>query len=148
MEEANNNDNELFIKKISQKININPLNNNSYNLKKVNTSYKVLHEKNFNIDALIFYLSTRNQIGITDELINILYTKFQNESLFYTPQLCSFITYKKYITPIENYLLDCCVDRMKFSLTTFWMTFSNENSEKLEKLRQKIEMTMVNNRRY
>ena len=141
-------DNEIFIKKLTKKININHLNNNSYNFIKFNTSYKVFHNETFNIDTLIYYLSTRNQPGVTDELINFLYAKFQNDSLFYIPQLCSFITYKKYITPIENYILDTCVDRIKFSLTTFWLTFSNEESEKMEKLQQNIEITLVNNRRY
>ena len=142
------NDNEFFIKELAKTIDINPLHNNSYNLKKYDTSYKVFHNETINIDTLIFYLSTKNQIGVTDELINLLYTKFQNDSLFYIYQICSLITYKEYINTIENYLLDSCVDRMKFSLITFWMTFSNENSQQLEKLQQNIEMTMVNNRRY
>ena len=139
------NDNELIIKKLSNKININPK-NNSYIYPKYETLYKILHGEAFNIDTLIYYLSTRDKIGITDELINFLYAKFKNDSLFYIPQLCSFLTYKKYITPIENYILDSCVDRIKFSLTTFWMTFANQN-EQLEKLQQNIEMTLVNNRR-
>ena len=142
------NENEFMIKKLSKKIIINPTKNIAYNSIKFNTSYKVFHNETFNIDTLIYYLSTRDKIGITDELINFLYTKFQNDSLFYIPQLCAFLTYKKYITPIENYLLDSCVDRMKFSLTTFWLTFANQNSEKMEELQQNIEITLVNNRRY
>ena len=141
-------ENELRIKILSKNINLNPSNNISYNYIKYNTSYKVIESEVFNIDTLIYYLSTRDQIGVTDILINYLYAKFQNDSLFYIPQLCSFLTYKKYITPIENYILDSCVNRMKFSLTTFWMTFANLNSEKMEKLQQNIEITLVNNRRY
>ena len=141
------NENEI-IKKLSKKIIINPTKNISYNSIKFNTSYKVFHNETFTIDTLIYYLSTRDKMGITDELINFLYSKFQNDSLFYIPQLCSFLTYKEYITPIENYILDSCVDRMKFSLTTFWMTFANQNSEKMEELQQNIEITLVNNRRY
>ena len=139
---------ELIIKALSKKINLNPSKNSSYNYPKYNTSYKVFQSEVFNIDTLIYYLSTRDQMGVTDKLINYLYERFQNDSLFYIPQLCSFLTYKEYITPIENYILDSCIDRMKFSLTTFWMTFANLNSEKMEKLQQNIEITLVNNRRY
>ena len=141
-------ENEQIIKTLSKIIDLNPSKNISYNYPKYNTSYKIFQSEVFNIDTLMYYLSTRDQIGVTDELINFLYAKFQNDSLFYIPQFCCFLTYKKYITPIENYLLDSCVDRMKFSLTTFWMTYANENSENLEKLQQNIVMTLVNNRRH
>jgi hypothetical protein len=140
--------NELIFQKLSKKINLNPLNNKTFNTIKFNTSYKVCHKETFNIDTLIFYLSTRDSPGMVDDLINLLYKNFQNDSLFYIPQLCSFLTYKKYTKPIENYLLDSCVDRMKFSLTTFWMTFANQASPKMEELQQNIEITLVNNRRY
>lgn len=152
IEENNNNEinekNELIFEKLSKKIDLNPFHNKTFNTIKFNTSYKVCHKETFNIDTLIFYLSTRDTPGVIDELINLLYKKFQNDSLFYIPQLCSFLTYKKYTKPIENYLLDSCVDRMKFSLTTFWMTFANQASQKMEELQQNIEITLVNNRRY
>ena len=151
IDEKNNNEkndkNELIFQKLSKKINLNPSNNKTFNTIKFNTSYKVCHKETFNIDTLIFYLSTRDSPGMIDDLINLLYKNFQNDSLFYIPQLCSFLTYKKYTKPIENYLLDSCVDRMKFSLTTFWMTFANQASPKMEELQQNIEITLVNNRR-
>lgn len=140
-------ENEIIIK-LSEKINLNPFNNNSYNYINYHASYRVIQNEAFNIDTLIYYLSTRDQIGVTDKLVNCLYDKFQNDSLFYIPQLCFFLTYKKYITPIENYLLDSCIDRMKFSLTIFWTTFANQNSKKMEQLQQDIETTLVNNRRH
>lgn len=143
-----NNNNELIIKKLSKKIKLNYHKNNSYNYPKYQTLYKIFHGEAFNIDTLIYYLSKeeKDNYGITDELINFLYSKFQNDSLFYIPQLCSLLTYKKYITPIENYILDSCVDRIKFSITAFWMIFANQN-EKMEKMQHNIEMTLVNNRR-
>ena len=142
------NKNELIFEKLSKKINLNPNHNKTFNTIKFNTSYKVCHKETFNIDTLIFYLSTRDSPGMVDDLINLLYKNFQNDSLFYIPQLCSFLTYKEYTKPIENYLLDSCVDRMKFSLTTFWMTFANQASAKMEELQQNIETTLVNNRRF
>jgi len=143
-----NKNNELIFEKLSKKINLNPNHNKTFNTIKFNTSYKVCHKETFNIDTLIFYLSTRDSPGMVDDLINLLYKNFQNDSLFYIPQLCSFLTYKEYTKPIENYLLDSCVDRMKFSLTTFWMTFANQASAKMEELQQNIETTLVNNRRF
>ena len=110
-------DEELIIKNLSKLLELKHSKKNLYIFPTYNTSYKIYHNKCFNIDSLIYYLSNRDQIGTTDELINCLYEKFQNESLFYIPQLCSFLTYKEYITPIENYILDICVERMKFSLT-------------------------------
>jgi hypothetical protein len=141
-----NNKNKI-IEKLAEKININPLNLTSYNFAKYNLSYETIHRETFNIDALIYYLSTREKIGIVDELINSLYEKFQNDSLFYIPQLCSFLSYKDYTTPIENFLLDSCIDRMKFSLIVFWTTVSNQKCKKMEELQQNIQTTLVNNRR-
>ena len=143
-----NEEKELIIYGLSERININPYNNKSFNFKNIHPIYQIFHDKGFNIDSLIYYLSTRDNPGITDDLINMLYENFKNDSLFYVPQLCSFLTYKKYISTIENYLLDLCVDRMKFSLTTFWMTFANQKSNRMEKLQQNIEDTLVNNKRY
>ena len=148
LNDNNNIDNEnKIIEKLSKKININPSNHSSYNFTKYSSSYKIIHDENFNIDTLIYYLSSREQIGIIDEIINFLYQKFQNDSLFYIPQLCSLLSYKTYTTPIENYLLDSCIDRMKFSLTVFWTTVSNQECKKMEELQQNIETTLVNNRR-
>ena len=147
-EKPNEPNEELIIKNLSHLIDLNPSKNKFYTFPTYNTSYKIYHNECFDIDSLMYYLSTRDQIGTTDELINSLYEKFQNDSLFYIPQLCSFLTYKEYITPIENYILDICVDRMKFSLTTFWMTFANQDSKQMEQLQQNIETTLVNNRRY
>ena len=149
LNDKNSNDNEnKIIEKLSKKININPSNHSPYNFTKYNSSYKTIHDENFNIDTLMYYLSSREQIGVVDELINFLYQKFQNYSLFYIPQLCSLLSYKTYTTPIENYLLDSCIDRMKFSLTVFWTTVSNQKCKKMEELQQNIEITLVNNRRY
>ena len=149
LNDKNSNDNEnKIIEKLSRKININPSNHSPYNFTKYNSSYKTIHDENFNIDTLMYYLSSREQIGVVDELINFLYQKFQNYSLFYIPQLCSLLSYKTYTTPIENYLLDSCIDRMKFSLTVFWTTVSNQKCKKMEELQQNIEITLVNNRRY
>ena len=149
LNDKNKNDNEnKIIEKLSRKININPSNHSPYNFTKYNSSYKTIHDENFNIDTLMYYLSSREQIGVVDELINFLYQKFQNYSLFYIPQLCSLLSYKTYTTPIENYLLDSCIDRMKFSLTVFWTTVSNQKCKKMEELQQNIEITLVNNRRY
>ncbi len=99
------------------------------------------------------YLDKREEISIIDTLVNVLYSNFINESFFYIPQLCTMITYKPYYEPLENYILDRCVDRMKFSLKVHWLISSYvENADKIiskkyDKLLQRIEMTLVNGRR-
>ena len=144
--EISNNNNTL-IKKILTSINLNPFNSSAFSRKVTDSLYNLFHNKNFNIDSLIFYITKQQNQCIIDELVNLIYTKYQNDSFFYILQLCSLLTYKKYIKSIENYLLDSCVNRMKFSLIIFWMTFANP-CKKLDSLQQSIEITMVNNKRY
>jgi hypothetical protein len=63
------------------------------------------------------------------------------------------ITYKTYYESIENYLLERCVDHLKFTLKIHWLISSYiENADmkyrkKYDRLIQRIEMTLVNGRR-
>lgn len=41
----------------------------------------------FDINFVIFYLEKFEEIGILDTLINVIYKKFINDSVFYLPQL-------------------------------------------------------------
>lgn len=139
-------------------------------IKKIKKNIQVLHKGNseklnlgslfelfqspyFDINLLIFYLDRKEEIGIIDCLANLLASKYINESFFYIPQLCTMITFKNYFESIENYLLDRCVDQLKFSLKIHWLISSySENafpkiSKKYDKLVQRIEMTLVNGRR-
>jgi phosphatidylinositol 4-kinase B len=108
----------------------------------------------FSMDLMLFYIDKREESGVIDTLINFMYKKFINESFFYLPQLCTMLTYKIQTDSLENYILDRCVDQMKFSLKVHWLInsyYENETNPKIsklfDKLLQKIEVTLVNGRR-
>jgi hypothetical protein len=49
--------------------------------------YELFSSTVFNINLVIYYLDKKDEPGIIDTLINLLYGKFINESFFYLPQL-------------------------------------------------------------
>ena len=124
--------------------------------KKVNNGilYEFFYSDKFNIDLLIIYLNKENNSTIIDTLIELMYQKYINQSLFYLPQLCMFFNYKEYYSSIKSYLLDRCVDQIKFSLQITWLLNSFVEDETpliksdiYEWLLQKIEETLVNGER-
>ena len=124
--------------------------------KKINNGllYEFFYSDRFNIDLLIINLNKENKITIMDTLIELMYQKFINQSLFYLPQLCMFFNYKEYYASIKSYLLDRCVDQIKFSLQITWLlnSFIEDDtplikSDIYEWLLQKIEETLVNGER-
>ena len=127
--------------------------NKSLLTKKVNNGvlYEFFYSDKFNIDLLIIYLHKENNITIIDTLIELMYQKYINQSLFYLPQLCMFFNYKEYYSSVKSYLLDRCVDQIKFSLQVTWLlnSFTEDESPLIkgdiyEWLLQKIEETLVN----
>ena len=124
--------------------------------KKINNGilYEFFYSDRFNIDLLLIYLNKENKISIIDTLIELMYQKYINQSLFYLPQLCMFFNYKDYYSSIKSYLLDRCVDQIKFSLQITWLlnSFIEDDtplikSDIYEWLLQKIEETLVNGER-
>ena len=116
--------------------------------------YDFIKSDEFNIDLLMVYLHKQNKISIIDTLVQLMYDKFINQSFFYLPQLCMFFNYKEYTVPLESYVLDRCVDQIKFSLQITWLlnSFIEDNYKKIkldiyESLLQKIEETLVNGQR-
>jgi phosphatidylinositol 4-kinase B len=116
--------------------------------------YNLFNSEYFDVHLLLYYLDKKDEQGIVDVLMNIMNKNFINESFFYIPQLCTMITYKPYYESLENYILDRCVDQMKFSLKIYWLINSYTESaeeykiiKKYDKLVQRIEMTLVNGRR-
>ena len=133
-------------------INLNP----NFNKKILNNGalYQFFYSDKFNIDLLIIYLNKENNNTIIDTLIELMYQKYINQSLFYLPQLCMFFNYKEYYSSIKSYLLDRCVDQIKFSLQITWLlnSFIEDEtplikSDIYEWLLQKIEETLVNGER-
>jgi hypothetical protein len=49
--------------------------------------YDLFSSSVFNINLVIYYLDKKEEPGIIDMLINLLYEKFINESFFYLPQI-------------------------------------------------------------
>jgi phosphatidylinositol 4-kinase len=139
--------------------NINPNKSNSTvqnTKKKLNNGalYEFIYSDKFNIDLLMIYLNKENNITIIDTLIELMYQKYINQSLFYLPQLCMFFNYKEYYSSIKSYLLDRCIDQIKFSLQITWLlnSFIEDEtplikSDIYEWLLQKIEETLVNGER-
>ena len=124
--------------------------------KKLNNGllYEFIYSDKYNIDLLIIQLNKENKISIIDTLIELMYQKYINQSLFYLPQLCMFFNYKEYYSSIKSYLLDRCVDQIKFSLQITWLlnSFIEDNSPLIkgdiyEWLLQRIEETLVNGER-
>ena len=49
--------------------------------------YSLFENQYFDMNFVIFYLEKYNESGIIDNLVNIMYERFINESFFYLPQL-------------------------------------------------------------
>ena len=116
--------------------------------------YEFFYSEEFTIDLLMVHLNKQNKITIIDTLVDLMYKKYINQSLFYLPQLCMFFNYKEYYSSLESYLLDRCVDQIKFSLQITWLLnsfieddYSEIKLDIYESLLQRIEETLVNGER-
>ena len=145
-----------FMKKLTKNKNIENENENDSikNRKKsLNNGkfYNYLISDVFEIDLILIYIDNFNDESIIDVLINKIYQKFIHQSLFYLPQLCVMLNYKTNIKSIKSYLLDRCINQIKFSLQITWLltSFVEEkntliNKEIYDNFLQKIEETLVN----
>ena len=122
--------------------------------KKEKNLYDFFYSEVFNIDSLMVHLNKHNKITIIDTLVDLMYKKYINQSFFYLPQLCMFFNYKEYYSSLESYLLDRCVDQIKFSLQITWLlnSFIEDDYFEIkldiyESLLQRIEETLVNGER-
>lgn len=115
--------------------------------------YKMFISDVFTMDMVMIYLDLKKEKTIIDTLINLMYSKYIHQSFFYLPQLCVMFNYKNYTESLENYLLDRCINQMKFSIIVTWLM--NSYSEDGEIMKQgnydnlvmKIEETLVNGNR-
>lgn len=155
-EKNNNNENNNNNNNLKDFSLINNINQNLYTNKKYynnDSLYNLLNSECFDMNLVMYYLSIKDESTIIDVLVNIIYSKCIDQSLFYIPQLCFLISNKKFYESIENYILDTCVDQIKFSLIGHWLlnSFIQHDDEKVmkkfDKFIQRIEMTLVNGRR-
>lgn len=106
----------------------------------------------YTIDQLLYDLEEKKSIAsICDFLINLLQSRFIQESILFIPQLLSMSIYHKSSSTITNFLLDMCVNQTKFSLTLYWLASSNLEDHKesliLNQFVTNIEETIVKNTR-
>jgi hypothetical protein len=150
------NSNSFNLKSKNRIENHNTIPQNFYHSKKSynnDSLYNLFNSDCFNMHLIMFYLSTKDESSIIDLLVNIIYSKYINQSLFYIPQLCFLISNKKFYEAIENYVLDRCIDQIKFSLIAHWSLSSFIEHDdlqvvnKFDKFMQRVEMTLVNGRR-
>ena len=144
-----------FMKKLTKNNNNNENENDSIKNRKKSLNngkfYNYLISDVFEIDLILIYIDNFNDESIIDVLINKIYQKFIHQSLFYLPQLCVMLNYKTNIKSIKSYLLDRCINQIKFSLQITWLltSFVEEkntliNKEIYDNFLQKIEETLVN----
>ena len=116
--------------------------------------YNFFNSEEFSIDLLMVHLNKQTKISIIDTLVELMYKKYINQSFFYLPQLCMLFNYKEYYSSLESYLLDRCVNQIKFSLQITWLLnsfieddYSEIKLDTYESLLQRIEETLVNGER-
>lgn len=120
--------------------------------KSLGSLYQMFTSDCFNIHFLITYLDAKESIGIVDTLANLMYTKYINQTYFYIPQLCNLIISKPNSDSLEEFILDCCVNKIKFSIKVSWLInnyikkSTSSAKSKYSKLKSKIEMTLINQR--
>ena len=116
--------------------------------------YNMFMSEFFGMNMVLIYLDSREENTIIDTLINLMYKSYVHLSLFYIPQLCVMLNYKIYKKTLESYLLDRCINQIKFSLQIFWLLNSYTEDDCLdikkdiyEDMLRKIEETLVNGNR-
>ena len=92
-----------------------------------------------------YILKIENQ-GIIDQLVNMVLEKYPDEGYFFIPQFCTVLREINYTESLEQYLLEQCGNRMKFSLYVYWIISSNfqQRNQKFIKFISNIEMSLVN----
>ena len=107
--------------------------------------------KNITISMILYYLDEMTETGPIELLINTMMERFKDETYFYIPQYCSLLNEKKNLESLQTYLLEQCLNKIKFSLYVYWMVSSYaelQTNIKYSTFLSTIEMAMVNGTRY
>ena len=111
--------------------------------------FEICESKNLvSIDEIIIYLNEHEEKGIGDYLINTINMnpKILDKSFFYLNQLTTMLTYKKYIYPIEQYIIDKGIIYLKFSVRiSLFLNSFPQNQKEIQKMKFKIEQIMRSN---
>ena len=100
---------------------------------------------------ILYYLDEMTETGPIELLINTMMERFKDETYFYIPQYCSLLNEKKNLESLQTYLLEQCINKIKFSLYVYWMVSSYaelQKNIKYSSFLSTIEMAMVNGSRY
>ena len=133
------------------------------NIKKENNDYKSFLQKHnrslyelfcselFSIELLLDYLIHKEDKNIIDFLVDLLYKRFQNDTLYYLPQLCSLTIGKQYYNPIELFIINHSSDDLKFAVSANWIyesfiqdNYSDHKKKQFIKLIESLEEVMIN----
>ena len=121
-------------------------------IKKNNRSlYELFTSELFTIELLLDYLIHKEDKNIIDFLIDILYKRFQDNILYYLPQLCSLTICKTYYNPIELFIINHSSDDLKFAVSANWIfesfiqdNYSEHKKKQFIKFIESLEEVMIN----
>ena len=123
----------------------------SYLKKNDRSLYELFSSELFTIELLIDYLIHKEDPNIIDFLIDILYNRFQNNILYYLPQLCSLTICKAYFNPIESFIINHSSDDLKFAVSANWIyesfiqdNFTEHKKKQFIKFIESLEEVMIN----
>ena len=119
------------------------INNNYFNPH--SAIYVQTRLKSFNIDKLLTIIEKIEDEGILDYLINLMHEKYTNQSFFYLNQICIILTYKNYIYSLERFILEKCIQNLKFSLKITLLLKSFKQSKVIDTINFQIERIMMSN---
>ena len=121
-------------------------------LKKHNRSlYELFCSDLFTIELLLDYLIHKEDPNIIDFLIDILYNRFQDNILYYLPQLCSLTIGKHYFNPIELFIINHSTEDLKFAVSANWIyesfiqdNYSEHKKKQFIKFIESLEEAIIN----
>ena len=121
-------------------------------LKKYNRSlYELFTSELFTIELLLDYLIHKDDKNMIDFLVDILYNRFQENILYYLPQLCSLTTCKIYYNPIELFIINYSSDDLKFAVSANWIyesfiqdNYPEQKKKQFIKFIESLEQVMIN----
>ena len=113
--------------------------------------YELFCSELFSIELLLDYLIHKEDQNIIDFLVDLLYKRFQNDMLYYLPQLCSLTIGKHYYNPIESFIINHSSDDLKFAVSANWLyesfiqdNYSDHKKKQFIKLIESLEEVMIN----